>query len=232
MPASSVNESGASWPGCWRTWPSMCGPPGRWLYGGMLSAIWMWSRMSPSDSGAVSCSAIASAPDTSSAARRGGQLVGRQEVEVLADGAGGWRRGGDDSVDLGVGSREERLVDDARNDEVPALSELPQLRVSQHERYRQPSAVGLPAQLVRRRRATRGSARSSAAASSSSRSRSMTARTSSSVSSRRATSVVPGCRGERDRTGRCLYRLGVRERAEGGARAPRSATSPGPSSLA
>ena len=90
----------------------------------------MWSRMSPSGSGAVSSSAIASAPEPVSAACAAGSCVGRQEVEVLADGAVGRRRAGDDSVDLGVGSREERLVDDAWNDEVAAFSELPQLRVS------------------------------------------------------------------------------------------------------
>ena len=95
----------------------------------------MWSRMRPSGSGAVSSSAIASAPEPVGAGVRGRQLRGRQEVEVLADGAGGRRRGGDDSVDLGVGSRQQRLVDDARNDEVSALTELAQMRVSQHERY-------------------------------------------------------------------------------------------------
>ena len=143
---------------------------------------------------------------------RGRQLRGRQEVEVLADGAVGRWRAGDDSVDLLVGSREERLVDDTWNDEVAAFSELPQLRVAQHERY-EPSAAACR--------------RSSSASSGNPRVAALVRRSEQLVTLALddRSHVLVGelaasdfgrsrCRGERDGPGRCLHRLGVRERAE------------------
>ena len=122
----------ATWSGCWRTCPSMCGPPGRWSYGGMFSATWMWSRMSASESGATSSSAIASAPESRSAAWAARQLRWRQEPEVLADGVHRRRLAREQCVDLDVGGCEQRLTDDTGNDEVSVARELDELAVAQH----------------------------------------------------------------------------------------------------